>query len=311
MERIAVVGAGLMGHGIAQVFARAGHAVAVHDADPGTLASVPARVRANLERIGADPSPAEEIELHAELEDAVRGANFVIEAAREDIAVKRTLFERMSAVAGEETILATNTSVISIGEIAKDALDPGRVVGTHWWNPPQLVPLVEVTQAEHTRPDTVERTMALLRSVGKSPVHVKKDVPGFVGNRMQHALWREAIALVEAGVVDAAEIDEIVKQSFGLRLSVLGPIENADLVGLDLTLAIHDYLLPYIDSSPEPAPLLRDLVVHGDLGMKTGRGFRAWSAKEADAVRERLFDHLVAVTGAAAQTPAPKEEQLR
>lgn len=310
MERVAVVGAGLMGHGIAQVFARAGHSVAVTDPDPQTLATVPERVRSNLERVGADPSPADEIELYAELEDAVRDADFVVEAAPEDLAVKREVFARMGAVVADETILATNTSVISVGQIAEGVREPGRVVGTHWWNPPHLVPLVEVVQAERTRTETVDRTMALLASVGKSPVHVKKDVPGFVGNRMQHALWREAIALVDAGVADAEAVDEIVKQSFGLRLAALGPLENADLVGLDLTLAIHDYLLPHLDARPGPAPLLRSLVQHGHLGMKTGRGLCAWTEQEADSVRERLFDHLVRATGAAARTPAFKEDHL-
>lgn len=310
MERVAVVGAGMMGHGIAQVFARAGHRVAVTDPDPQTLALVPERVRSNLERIGADPAPADEIELYAELDGAVHDADIVIEAAPEDLAVKRELFARMSAVVADETILATNTSVISVGQIAEGVREPGRVVGTHWWNPPHLVPLVEVVQAERTRPETVDRMMALLTSVGKSPVHVKKDVPGFVGNRMQHALWREAIALVDAGVVDAEAVDEIVKQSFGLRLAALGPLENADLVGLDLTLAIHDYLLPHLDARPGPAPLLRSLVEQGHLGMKTGRGLRAWTEQEADSVRERLFDHLVRATGAAERTPVSKEDQV-
>jgi 3-hydroxybutyryl-CoA dehydrogenase len=195
-----------------------------------------------------------------------------------------------------EAILATNTSVISVGEIGSAAHHRERVVGTHWWNPPYLVPLVEVVQSAFTSAATIERTMRLLRAVGKRPVHVKKDIPGFVGNRMQHALWREAIALVDAGVADAEVVDEIVKHGLGLRLAALGPIENADLVGLDLTLAIHEYLLPHIDSQPVPARLLRLLVQRGDLGMKTGRGFRAWSEREAESVRERLFDHLVRAT---------------
>lgn len=303
MERITVVGAGLMGHGIAQVFAAAGHPVAVTDTDARSLASLPARVRANLRRLGVDAAAADTIELHEGLEDAVRGADFVVEAAFEDLDVKRALFARMSAAVQDSTILATNTSVIPVGAIAEAAHDPGRVVGTHWWNPPYLIPLVEVVQAERTRLAVLERTMALLAAAGKSPVHVKKDVAGFVGNRMQHALWREAIALVDAGVADAEAVDEIVKQSFGLRLPVLGPLENADLIGLDLTLAIHEYVLPHLDARPGPAPLLRSLVERGELGMKTGRGLRTWTDEQAETVRQRLFDHLLSLGSTTGEAP--------
>jgi len=295
-ERIAVVGAGLMGHGIAQVFAAAGHDVIVTDAVVETLGTVATRVAANLERLGADPLPVvARITTEASLEEALAGADFVVEAAPEDLDLKRDLFERMSRAAGPETILATNTSVMSVDVIGNLAHDPGRVVGTHFWNPPYIVPLVEVTQGEMTRPTTVSSTMALLERAGKAPIHVKRDIPGFIGNRLQHALWREAISLVEHGVCDAESVDAVVKTSFGLRLPVLGPLENADLVGLDMTLAIHDYVLPHLDSTPGPSPLLEQLVEAGDLGMKTGRGFRTWTPEESDAVRARLFDHLVSV----------------
>jgi 3-hydroxybutyryl-CoA dehydrogenase len=166
------------------------------------------------------------------------------------------------------------------------------VVGTHWWNPPYLVPLVEVVQAEATSTDVVSRAMELLATAGKSPVHVLRDIPGFVGNRLQHALWREAFALVGDGVCDAETVDRVVKSGFGLRLPMLGPMETADLVGLDLTLAIHEYILPYLDRTPGPAPILREKVERGELGMKTGRGFRPWTEDQAQSVRERLIDQL-------------------
>jgi 3-hydroxybutyryl-CoA dehydrogenase len=294
--RVAVVGAGLMGHGIAQVFAVAGIEVAVTDPDAEVLSSVPERVRSNLSAIGGDPTAAGSIELVPDLEPAVAGADFVVEAAPEDLGLKRELFARISGAVGAGAILATNTSVISVGEIGADADDPGRVVGTHWWNPPYLIPLVEVVEAEATRPETVRRTIDLLEQAGKSPVHVRRDIPGFVGNRLQHALWREAFALVDAGVCDAETVDTVVKQSFGLRLPVLGPAENADLVGLDLTLAIHEYVLPDLDRTPGPAAVLREHVARGELGMKTGRGLRDWTEDEAQAVRDRLLDHLVKET---------------
>jgi 3-hydroxybutyryl-CoA dehydrogenase len=181
---------------------------------------------------------------------------------------------------------------MSVGEIGARAARRERILGTHWWNPPYLIPLVEVVQAEATAGEVVQRTIALLAEVGKTPVHVRRDVPGFVGNRLQHALWREAIAIVAAGICDAETVDTVVKQSFGRRLGVLGPLENADLVGLDLTLAIHRYVLPHLDRTPGPAPLLRDKVAAGQLGMRTGEGFRRWRPGEPEAVRERLLRFL-------------------
>jgi 3-hydroxybutyryl-CoA dehydrogenase len=167
------------------------------------------------------------------------------------------------------------------------------VVGAHFWNPPHLMPLVEVTKAEKTSPDVVVETMAILEAAGKQPVRVRKDVPGFIGNRLQHALWREAISLVEAGVCSAEDVDAVVKRTLGLKLQVLGPLENADLVGLDLTLAIHEYLLPHIDNRPDASPLLRELVGAGRLGMKTGTGLRQWTEAEAQEVGDCLFEHLL------------------
>src|SRR5207247_3790722 len=135
---------------------------------------------------------------------------------------------------------ASNTSVIPITSIVQGLTQRERAIGTHWWNPPFLVPLVEVIGTQWTSDRTIERTMQLHAAIGKTPVHVKKDVPGFVGNRLQHALWREAIALVERGICDAETVDTVIKASFGRRLAGLGPLENADLVGTDLTLAIQD-----------------------------------------------------------------------
>jgi 3-hydroxybutyryl-CoA dehydrogenase len=293
-ERIAVVGAGLMGHGIAQVFAEAGRQVGVWDPDPAARASTIHRVRANLGatgRSGAD-EVAGRIAVHDSLEAAVGVADVVVEAAPEDLPLKQELFERLDRLAPAGATLATNTSVMSVGEIGARAARRERVLGTHWWNPPYLIPLVEVVQAEATADEVVQRTIALLAEVGKTPVHVRRDVPGFVGNRLQHALWREAIAIVAAGICDAETVDTVVKQSFGRRLGVLGPLENADLVGLDLTLAIHRYVLPHLDRTPGPAPLLRDKVAGGQLGMRTGEGFRRWSPGEPEAVRERLLRFL-------------------
>jgi 3-hydroxybutyryl-CoA dehydrogenase len=167
-----------------------------------------------------------------------------------------------------------------------------RALGTHWWNPPFLVPLVEVIETQWTSPQAVDFTMKLHAAAGKKPAHVKKDVPGFIGNRLQHALWREAVALVENGICDAETVDAVIKSAFGRRLAVLGPLENADMVGLDLTLAIHQNVLGDIDSRPAPSPYLEKLVKDGKLGFKSGEGFRKWSPEEQTALRAKVLQHL-------------------
>jgi 3-hydroxybutyryl-CoA dehydrogenase len=259
-------------------------------------ASVPDRVRANLRSLGRSRESADEVvervAVHETLGPAVAGAAVVIEAAPEDLVIKQRLFERLGALTGPDTMLATNTSVMSVGSITSRARHLGRALGTHWWNPPYLIPLVEVVHGEATDDQVVERMIELLAWAGKTPVHVRRDVPGFVGNRLQHALWREAFRLVEDGICDPETVDVVVKSSFGRRLGVLGPIENADLVGLDLTLAIHEYLLSHLDRTPGPAAGLRDKVARGELGLKSGKGFRTWREGEPAVVRERLLRYL-------------------
>ena len=290
--KIAVVGAGLMGHGIAQVFALAGHDVTITDSVDANLQTVRARIVANLKDLGDDPSAVERVTPRAALADAVRDADYVVEAAPEDLPLKQWLFEAIEPHVRPDTILASNTSVIPITQIMARLKRRERALGTHWWNPPYLVPLVEVIETEWTSPAAIDFTMKLHADAGKQPAHVKKDVPGFIGNRLQHALWRECIALVENGICDAQTVDDVIKASFGRRLAVLGPLENADLVGTDLTLAIHQTVLPAIDSRPAPSPYLEKLVADGKLGMKSGEGFRKWSSEQQAALRSRVLQHL-------------------
>jgi 3-hydroxybutyryl-CoA dehydrogenase len=292
--RAAVIGGGLMGHGIAQVLALGGLDVVVHDPVPEALAAVPGRIAANLEALGIDADVR--VELESELDRAVNEVDWVFEAAPEDLALKQEIFERLDAATPPDAVLATNTSVMRVGDVAARATRRGRIVGTHWWNPPFLVPLVEVVQGPETEPATLDRTMSLLASLGKTPVHVRRDVAGFVGNRLQHALWREAFDLVDKGVCDPETVDTVIKSGFGLRLPVLGPMENADLIGLDLTLAIHEYVLPQLDPPSKPSAGLRRRVEGGELGMKTGAGFRSWSEDDAAEVRARVLDRLAAET---------------
>jgi len=292
--RIAVIGAGLMGHGIAQVFGFAGHDVAITDSHAPTLASAKDRILANLKDLGDDVAALERIRVCASLAEAVAEADFIVEAVLEDLIVKQKLFAEIERAAREDAILASNTSVIPITAIMGGLENRGRALGTHWWNPPYLVPLVEVIATEWTAPATIDFTMKLHADIGKTPVRVKKDVPGFVGNRLQHALWREAISLVENDICDAETVDTVIKAAFGRRLAVLGPLENADLVGTDLTLAIHQTVLPAIDARPGPSPCLERLVAQGKLGMKAGEGFRTWTPEQQAELRARVLRHLKA-----------------
>src|SRR6266516_1024087 len=290
--RIAVIGAGLMGHGSAQVFALSGHDVSIHDSVAANLDSVKPRILANLRGLGDDVAAVDRVQPTGDLAAAVHEADYVVEAVLEDLALKQRLFLEVERNVRPHTILASNTSVIPITKIMEGLRDRSRALGTHWWNPPYLVPLVEVIGTQWTSQQAIEWTMALHKAAGKMPVHVKKDVPGFVGNRLQDAVWREAIALVERGVCDAETVDTVIKASFGRRLAVLGPLENADLVGTDLTLAIHKTMLPDIENRGGPSPYLEALVADGKLGFKSGEGFRPWSAQAQAALRANVLQHL-------------------
>jgi 3-hydroxybutyryl-CoA dehydrogenase len=300
VKKVLVAGAGLMGCGIALVFAARGSSVLLTDADADSLARAKEVIRRHLIGLAEHGlESATEIEailnrisVTADLEEGAAAADFVVEAVFENLPLKQDLFGRLDAICGPEVILATNTSVMSITEIAARTARPERVVGTHFWNPPHLIPLVEVVPGRHTSPATMDKTFALLAALGKHPVRVKQDVPGFVGNRLQHALWREAVSIVERGIAEAEVVDEVVKFGFGARLPVLGPLENAELVGLDLTLAIHTYLFGHLESSPLPSPLLTCKVERGELGFKSGRGFREWDEEKKQQVRENLEEYL-------------------
>lgn len=296
---VAVIGAGLMGHGIAQVFARAGHRVAITDPDQAVREASLEHIRRNLREEDIDPAPTlDNIRLAGSLDEAVGEADLVFEAVPEKLALKQQLFGAVARLAPRHSVLASNTSVIPITRIGEhlDADARSRLLGTHWWNPPHLIPLVEVVRTPYTDNGVFERTFAWLRQVGKKPVRVQQDVTGFIGNRLQHALWREAISLIEAGVCDAEAIDTVVKNSFGMRLPVLGPIENADLVGLELTRDVHRVMFPELNCGKTSAKILDRLIDAGHTGMRAGQGLRTWTREEAEAVRRRLATHLIDMT---------------
>ena len=285
IESVAIVGAGLMGRRIAGVMARAGLRVTLTDANPEVLEAALADARAMC--------PGQELQLGIDgvLSSAVAGVDLVIEAIVENLGIKREVFVELRA-ANSTAILASNSSVMPITAIAALLPDTSRAVGMHWWNPPDLIPIVEVIRGSGTSDETMELSMEVLLRAGKTPVRVEKDVAGFVGNRLQHALWREAIDLVASGVCDAETVDLVVRNTIGLRLAEMGPIENADYVGLDLTLAIHQQVLPAINRDPFPSALLERFVAEGNLGAKSGQGFLTWPAGAREAAAKRLSEHV-------------------
>ena len=285
--RAAVVGAGLMGRRIAGVLASAGLDVALTDANAEILCAAAGEAD---EVAGAGRGSVTAV---ADMAAAVGDADLIIEAVIEDLAIKQSLFERLAMLA-PRAVLATNTSVLRVGAVTARVEDGSRAIGTHWWNPPDLIPIVEVVPGERTAPATVERVVTLLTHARKTPVRVGRDVPGFIGNRLQHALWREAIALVAEGVCDAKTVDLVVRNTIGLRLATLGPLENADYIGLDLTLAIHESVIPGLNRDPHPSRLLRELVADGQLGARSGHGFLDWPDGARERTAARLAEHITA-----------------
>ncbi len=284
MKQIAVIGAGTMGHGIAQLFASAGLAVSLTDQSPELLAAALERIASSLQtflehdlilqdEIAATLQRINQVEGLAE---AVGPADFIVEAVSESIEVKHAVLSATELHCRPDAIITSTTSSFRARDLAPALAHPERFLVTHYWNPPTIIPIVEVVPGEETRAQVVESTMNLLREVGKLPALINKDVPGFVGNRLQHALRREAIAIVAEGIATPQDVDLIAKNSFGLRLPVVGPLETVDLGGLDLTLAIQAYLLPELNRSTRPLPLVQEMVDRGELGVKTGKGFYEW-----------------------------------
>jgi 3-hydroxybutyryl-CoA dehydrogenase len=292
--QIAVIGAGLMGHGIAYLFAAGGHEVRVQDPVAAARETLQQRLREICDLLGTDRAAADRVTAGESIEWAAKDAGIVIEAALERLPLKRAIFAELERAAPADAILASNTSALPITRISEGLKTRHRMVGSHFWNPPHLVPLVEIVLTGPENRPSADRLAGALRSAGRHPVLVHRDIPGFIGNRLQHAMKREAIALVASGVCDAETIDDVVKRGFGARLGVLGPMEQSDLVGLDLTKNIHDTLIPDLDVTSTTHPYLNALVEKGELGMKTGKGFRSWTAEESDAVRDRLRRALVA-----------------
>ena len=300
IKNILICGAGMMGKNIGYVFAsNPSFQVGMYDLYP---TDVEAGIRTNTKQL-LDKGVITEQELSDRLSrisftndidsDLVKNADLVIEAVFEDMKIKRETFAKLEARCRPDTIFCTNSSVMSPSEISAELQHRERFVGTHFWNPGHLIPLVEVVKSDASSDEVAQTVMEVLRSVGKKPVLCKKDVPGFIANRMQHALWREAIYIVEQGIADAETVDKAVKYSFGLRLPQLPPLVNSDLVGTDLTYNIHEYILKYLCSDTTPSPLLVKMKEENKMGFKSGEGFFKWDDESIAAERKGLNDYLI------------------
>lgn len=301
IKNVTIFGPGMMGCGIGIQFAQKGCSVVLRarmkEEEEYAIENIDRNLQDMIENDCLTRDEGEQIKNHIkiiyDMEEAIKDAQIIFECVIENMKIKQDLFAELDRLCAEHVILATNTSVMSITEIASKSIHRHRIVGTHFWNPAFLVPLVEIIRTQDTSDEVVEAVYDFLKQAGKRPVRVNKDVPGFIGNRLQHALLREALYIVENGIADAATVDEAVKYGFGMRMPVLGPMEHADMVGTDLSLAIQEYLLKHLCAEKTPSSILTDCVKRGDLGFKTGKGIQTWSGEEAAASKRKLNDHLL------------------
>lgn len=301
VKNICVLGAGFISPGVALVFAARKFNVSIYARRQEALTAAISSIRTNLTMLSDNGLfPKSEIETAVgrvktttDLGEAANGAQMVIECLSEDMPLKQKFFQDLDNMCPPEVILASNTSVMSITEIATKSTRRDRIVGTHFWNPPYIIPLVEVTKANDTSDETMDITYQVMQNAGKKPVKCMKDVPGFIANRLQHALWREAFSLVYNGIADAKTVDEALQNSFAIRLPVLGPIENADMIGMELTFSIQNYICQHLESSREASPILSEKIKKGELGFKSGQGFLPWSPDDVKKSREKLLNYLI------------------
>ena len=302
IKKVAVIGAGVMGSGIAQVFAQEGFYVLLNDTKDEFLQKALKRIKFNLKAMKDEKvltekavnSAIENLHLSTELSD-VGAVDFAIEAITEELTLKQKLFQNIEKLVSSETVLATNTSGISITAIASLTQFPGKVIGMHWWNPPYIIPVIEVIRGEKTTDKTLELTRELVLKLKKKPVVVQKDIPGFLGNRMQYALMREAIHLLESGVASAEDIDTMVKAGIGFKYPVLGPLETIDMAGMDIFSKVSKYLYKDLDASSELPSLILEKVKEKKLGMKSKEGFYNYQNIDLENLNKKRIKQFVAL----------------
>lgn len=306
IKKFLVCGGGMMGSAIAQILAAMDDAqVTVYDVYPVDVA---AKVRNNTKLLVEKEIMTEaqvdeiisKIRFTQDLNDeGVKSAQLVVECVLEDMELKQNLFAQLEDYVAEDTIFCTNTSVMSPTEISAKCKHKERLCGTHFWNPAFLIPLVEVVKTPATTDEVAEMVMDILTKAGKKPVLCKKDVPGFIANRMQHALWREAISIVERGIADAKTVDDACKYSFGLRLPYLPPLVNSDMVSTQLTYNIHSYVLKDLEDRHDASPLLKEMLDEGKNGFRAEakdgvhEGFMKYTDEEINEINSGLNEYLI------------------
>jgi 3-hydroxybutyryl-CoA dehydrogenase len=297
IRNISVLGAGTMGHGIAQTFLMGGYLARLYDVQEAILETARAHIQKNLElfcKAGLIKKPAiksalKKLTTTTDLKQAVAGSDFIVEAAPENLELKQDLFQKVESFCKEEAILASNTSSLTLKDMGVRVKNKGRLVVTHWFNPPHIVPTVEVVKGEETSEETLETTYQLMTRIRKMAVKVNKELPGFIVNRIQIAMAREVFDLYEKGLASAADIDRAVKGSFGFRLASIGPLLTVDLGGIDIWYKVCQNLLPQIQSSTEPPKALQRLVAQGHLGVKSGQGFYNYAVDFAKAELDEVI----------------------
>lgn len=288
-----IIGGGIMGGDIATVFAASGWQVHVMSPSAKTRAALPVRTEAGLKKLGAPANALQNVKTYEKLADIPwRNVTFVVEAVTEDLALKQKLFAEVEALVGPDVPLTSNTSNFPIGEVAKGLKRQDRVMGLHFFMPAHLVPLVEVVSGPNTDPKIAENTVALMKQLGKAPIWVKKDVPGFVGNRIQHAMMREALYLIDEGICDPEGVDVAVRYGFGFRFIACGPIMQKEMSGWDTNYLVAEALYPHLCNNQKPSKSVKALMDKGEIGMKTKKGFWSWDdasiAKEKSRIEQAL-----------------------
>ncbi len=300
INRIVIAGTGTMGASIAQIFAKGGYCVTLYGRSENSLEKGRKSIAINQDVSikEGDISRDESMELRERIRfskdlDCFRDADFVIEAIVEDLETKLSFWAMVSTLAPLSAVLTTNTSGLSITKIAEAVKKPERFGGMHWVNPPHIVPLVEIIHGAKTDGKTIQLIADIATKIGKKPVILKKEARGFILNRLQFCVLREAMHIVESGIASTEDVDDVFKYGLGMRYACLGPFEIADLGGLDVFKNIADYLFDDLSDVKEPQKLLTDLVKAGDHGTKSGRGFYSYAEGKAEkAIKKRDRDFL-------------------
>lgn len=291
---IGVIGGGLMGAGIATRFALAGIETILIEANAQRITQIRAIVDDTLsELIDADIcTPTQRQQVHQALSvssdlTVLATTSAVIEAIPEDLAIKQDLYAQLESLLPSNALIISNTSGFLPDLLCEKMQHQQRFLIAHFWNPPHLIPLVEVVPATATTPDVIEQTIALLRQIQAEPVLLTKAIPGFIGNRLQFALLREALHIIQSGAADAATVDAVMTASLGRRYSIMGPLESADLGGLRTMLQVGTHLVPQLASDAQCLALLHKMVDQDNLGASSGRGFHVWDAERIASVGAR------------------------